>query len=147
MCQPVPLSSHPRRRVPNYPRYDRPMPSDDLTPDGRMPNASFRLSQEAVKALRSGNKVEAIKLVREATGLGLAEAKTMVEAIEKGLPGVAAKAVRRSLAAAVRPAPASPPLRAGPGLAPGEVPHVGGQGKWLVLFAVAVVLVVGALYY
>ena len=111
--------------------------SDDLTPDGRMQNASFRLSQEAVKALKAGNHAEAIRLVRAATGTGIAEAKTIVAAIEKGMPKVAAT---------VRASPASPPLRAGPGLAPGEVPHVGGQGKWLVLFAVAVVLIAAALY-
>jgi hypothetical protein len=123
------------------------MANDDLTPDGRMQNASFRLSQEALRALKAGNHVEAIRLVREATGTGLAEAKTIVAALEKGVPKAAARAARQSLANAVRPSPASPELRSGPGLAPGEVPHVGGQGKWLVLFAVAVVLIAAALYY
>lgn len=37
------------------------------------------------QALRSGNKIEAIKLHREATGLGLKEAKTEIESIEEGL--------------------------------------------------------------
>ena len=118
----------------------------DLTPDGRMQNASFRLSQEALRALKGGNKIEAIRLVREAMGTGLAEAKTVVEALERGMPSVKATARRRATFAAIRPAE-SPPLRAAPGLAPGEVPHVGGQGKWLVLFAVAAVLIVAALYY
>ncbi len=36
-------------------------------------------------ALRGGNKIEAIKLHREATGLGLKEAKDEIEVIEAGL--------------------------------------------------------------
>ena len=36
-------------------------------------------------ALRAGNKIQAIKLHRNATGLGLKEAKEEVEAIEAGL--------------------------------------------------------------
>jgi len=39
------------------------------------------MSPKIQEALRSGNKIEAIKLYREVTGLGLAEAK---EAIERG---------------------------------------------------------------
>jgi hypothetical protein len=40
---------------------------------------------EAVReALRRGNKIGAIKLYREATGLGLKEAKDAVEAMESG---------------------------------------------------------------
>ena len=38
--------------------------------------------QAIVAALRAGNKIEAIKLCREATGLGLAEAKDFVERLE-----------------------------------------------------------------
>jgi ribosomal protein L7/L12 len=36
-------------------------------------------------AIFAGNKIEAIKLYREATGVGLAEAKAAVEATEKNL--------------------------------------------------------------
>jgi ribosomal protein L7/L12 len=42
------------------------------------------LPPEAKTALAAGNKIEAIKLVREATGLGLAEAKDLVERAERG---------------------------------------------------------------
>ena len=35
-------------------------------------------------ALQAGKKIEAIKLMREATGMGLAEAKAAVEAMAKG---------------------------------------------------------------
>lgn len=38
--------------------------------------------QAIVAALQAGNKIEAIKLCREATGLGLAEAKDFVERLE-----------------------------------------------------------------
>jgi ribosomal protein L7/L12 len=34
---------------------------------------------EALVALRAGRKVEAIRIVREQTGMGLAEAKTLVD--------------------------------------------------------------------
>jgi len=50
-------------------------------------------AEEAVRALLDdGNKIEAIKLVREQTGLGLKEAKDLVDAMERGaavsiLPG------------------------------------------------------------
>lgn len=36
--------------------------------------------------IRAGRKIEAIKLMRESTGAGLAEAKQLVEEIEKRLP-------------------------------------------------------------
>ena len=35
------------------------------------------------EALRSGNKIEAIKIYRELTGLGLAEAKEAIEKVER----------------------------------------------------------------
>lgn len=42
-------------------------------------------AEEAVRALLdSGNKIEAIKRVRDQTGLGLKEAKDLVEAMERG---------------------------------------------------------------
>ena len=53
-----------------------------------------------VAALRRRNKIEAIKLYREATGLGLAESKTAVEEIERNLPPAP------SSAAGHRPGPA-----------------------------------------
>lgn len=46
---------------------------EDASPSGLPPSV--------VIALRQGNKIEAIKLYREATGVGLKEAK---EAIERG---------------------------------------------------------------
>jgi len=37
------------------------------------------LPTEALVAIRAGRKIEAIKIVREQTGMGLAEAKTLVD--------------------------------------------------------------------
>lgn len=39
--------------------------------------------KEVVRLIRDGNKIEAIKVFREATGVGLKEAKDAVEAIER----------------------------------------------------------------
>ncbi len=41
--------------------------------------------QDVVDALRRGMKIEAVKLYRAATGTGLAEAKTVVDALEQTL--------------------------------------------------------------
>jgi hypothetical protein len=48
-------------------------------PAGLDPQAHARIAE----ALRDGRKIEAIKIMREATGLGLAEAKTAVEAMDR----------------------------------------------------------------
>ena len=95
-------------------------------PEGRDPNASFTLTPEAIDAFKRGSPIEAIKIIREATGVGLAEAKSIVEEIAKQIP-------------------ASPYAR--PGLAPGEVPRGTGAGKWLALVAVGLLAVLAALYY
>ncbi len=52
-----------------------------------MPSPSLTDAQlnAIADALRSGQKIEAIKLHREATGLGLKEAKDAIEAIEADL--------------------------------------------------------------
>ncbi|MGV3756642.1 MAG: ribosomal protein L7/L12 [Verrucomicrobiota bacterium] len=51
-------------------------------------NAQLNATQLAVvrDTVRAGNKIEAIKLYREYTGAGLAEAKEAVEKIEAGQP-------------------------------------------------------------
>lgn len=50
--------------------------------DGSMPQA-------AIDALREGSKIEAIRLVREHTGLGLKAAKDMVDGYERQMPDAA----------------------------------------------------------
>ena len=94
-----------------------------------MTNAAL-LPPEAVDALRAGNKIEAIKRVREATGVGLAEAKALVEAYEKG--GAAH--------VPFRPHPhAQVPRPAATGLSPGEVPP---SNPWKM---VAIVMAIAAI--
>ncbi len=45
------------------------------------PNAD---DQEAIRLTAAGQKIQAIKFIREKTGMGLAEAKAYVEALERG---------------------------------------------------------------
>jgi ribosomal protein L7/L12 len=50
--------------------------------DTEDPNSDPALSPQIQDALRRGNKIEAIKIYRELTGVGLAEAKQIIEMIE-----------------------------------------------------------------
>lgn len=52
-----------------------------VTVDGRTVDLDAAAMAAIAKKIRSGDKIEAIKLVREKTGLGLAEAKHLVEAL------------------------------------------------------------------
>jgi len=52
---------------------------------------SQQLPPSAVSALHAGNKMEAIKLTREATNLGLKEAKELVEAYVATSPALQAQ--------------------------------------------------------
>jgi ribosomal protein L7/L12 len=49
------------------------------------PNANPVLSPQIQDALRRGNKIEAIKIYRELTGVGLAEAKQAIDGLENRL--------------------------------------------------------------
>ena len=49
------------------------------------PNSDPILSPQIQEALRRGNKIEAIKIYRELTGVGLAEAKQAVDNLESRL--------------------------------------------------------------
>lgn len=55
------------------------------------------LPQEVLQAVRDGRKIEAIKLLREATGLGLAHAKVLVDrAARQHAPGHSFPAMREA---------------------------------------------------
>ena len=54
-----------------------------LDPAAAVPGAAGPIDAEAANLIASGNKIGAIKLVRERTGLGLAEAKGVVEEYER----------------------------------------------------------------
>ena len=73
------------------------------------------LPQSVVAAMQSGNTIEAIKLLREQTGLGLKDAKDAVDAEQIGKPT----------------------------LAPGEVAGSNGGVWWII----AIALVAGGAYY
>jgi ribosomal protein L7/L12 len=47
------------------------------------PNSDPALAPQVQDALRRGNKIEAIKIYRELTGVGLAEAKEVIDKAEK----------------------------------------------------------------
>jgi ribosomal protein L7/L12 len=86
-------------------------------------------------ALRKGNKIDAIRILREKTGLGLKEAKDAVDrfpthTIDK---------------TATHEAPKSTQQLSRPGLAPGEVPRSeGGTGRW---WLVALIIIGAIAYY
>ncbi|QJR12111.1 hypothetical protein DSM104443_03195 [Usitatibacter rugosus] len=107
-------------------------------PEGRDAHAQFTLPPEALEALKRGSLIEAIKIIREKSGVGLAEAKSMVEEIARSIP----KDGRFGDHTAT---PQSVHARAG--LGPGEVARGGGSGKWLVLIAIAALAILAALFY
>ncbi len=92
--------------------------------------SKFTVPPEAVDALRRGNKIEAIKRLRAASGLGLAEAKGAIDRLEGGAH------------AGHSPHPAPTALHAHPvqpgqtGLSPGEVPR-GKEGVFAIVILVA----------
>lgn len=49
------------------------------------PNADPALAPQIQEALKRGNKIEAIKIYRELTGVGLAEAKQAIERVEQSI--------------------------------------------------------------
>jgi len=76
------------------------------------------LSANVIEALRRGHKIEAVRLVREQTGMGLKEAKDAVDAYERSHPKV-------------------------PSESPGEVTG-GGSGMWWI--ALLLLAAAGAYY-
>jgi hypothetical protein len=71
-----------------------------------MPNPIDSLPPDVVEAWRSGNKIEAIKRLRQATGVGLAEAKSAVDRLDAALAS-------RSAPGAPSPASGPPDLVGG----------------------------------
>lgn len=67
-------------------RRDLTAPPPRVAPRPLVRVGDERISDEEVRDLiRGGHKIEAIKRIRDATGMGLAEAKDAVEAIERKL--------------------------------------------------------------
>ena len=104
------------------------------------------LPPKVLEALRSGNKIEAIKLLREGGQLGIAEAKAMIDRLE-GKGGAAKATLARAKAATVgavktHSVPHDPRR---PGLSPGEVPHGGSGFGWLALMVVGLLVILAVL--
>ncbi len=82
-----------------------------------MPEPNEPLPVNVADALRRGNKIEAIKLLRQQTGLGLKEAKDAIEASDEG------RVTNTNT------------------LAPGEVPR-SSRRLWLVVALIAAAIVI-----
>jgi len=99
-----------------------------------------------IEALKQGNKIEAIRILRESTKMGLTEAKAAVEMLDKmkGVVGVAqaianvasnTSSVSKNVRMHAKPGPA--PLRR-PGMSPGEMPRDGNG-----VVGIAILVIVG----
>jgi hypothetical protein len=96
-----------------------------------IPNSTEPLPPEVIDALRQGNKIEAIKRLRTATGLGLAEAKDRIEAHDLAGAG-------QTMAGAAPPSGS----RTWPSqLSPGEVGH---NRRGLLVFIAVALIALGA---
>jgi ribosomal protein L7/L12 len=91
---------------------------------------SHPIPVEAVNALRDGRVIEAVRIVRTSGNYGLAEAKGLIDQLQREMP----QAKRARTAGSRR------------GLSPGEVARDGGAGKWLVLLLVAAIVIAFILY-
>jgi len=101
------------------------------------------LPPEVADALAKGNLIEAIKLLRQRTNLGLAEAKDLIVALQKqGNVKVGMTTHSRKV-----PGPAHREgIQHRPGLSPGEVPRRSG-GAIAVAIVLAALVAIGAAAY
>ncbi len=99
-----------------------------------MPNLPESLPPEILNALRQGRQLEALKLLRTTTGLGLVETKALIDAFLRSQAPTQAKAhdkIKISMA---------PPRPRDKNLSPGEVPRSQG-GPWAVMLMIAAALI------
>jgi len=92
------------------------------------------LPQEALDAIRAGNTILAIKATREALGIGLAEAKYLVESQMAAMPDAAPKQEETA-----RPASPSKPVAAP------SVHRAGANGRNAALIGIALALAAAGL--
>ena len=115
-----------------------------------MTDPSKVLPPPVIEALRAGNKIEAIKRLREVSGIGLGEAKALIDAVEHHARAAAKQGKQAASAAATMHAKhtghphakhPNPLIMHRPGLSPGEEPRVGGHGWWILALIAAGVFV------
>jgi hypothetical protein len=95
-------------------------------------------------ALRKGNKIEAIKLLRQASGLGLAEAKSTVERFERAGGAEKASSPKQTGPVGAKPASTHHVYQPRPGLSPGQVaPSSSGPIAAVVVIALIAAAVAG----
>lgn len=108
-----------------------------------------------IEALKKGNKIEAIKLLREVRSVGLAEAKNLLEWYVRQDPALKRNPGEAPSPPHARPtAPHTPPTTphhhpqyiGRPGLSPGEVPRSGGGATGFAI-AMAIVAAVAAYFF
>ncbi len=108
------------------------------TPTGTLP-------PQVAEALRGGNKIEATRLLREATGIGLAEARGTIDshAASAAAPASAGKAPPTTKPAAhPHPTPVSSVPGEHAGLSPGEVPRTDVKSVGFAVIAIIALVVI-----
>jgi hypothetical protein len=90
---------------------------------------------DVANALRRGNLIEALKLLRKAQGLGLAEAKALLDAHLR-----AEAASQKKAGTTTRRAAYPTAMSRDSHLSPGEVPRTAGSGFWVVVVMIAAAL-------
>ena len=113
------------------------MPMDDPS------NLSRNLPPEVADALAKGNVIEALKIVRQQKNIGLAEAKSLLEALQK--QGNVKVNVKTTVRTTRRPA-GNPVAEQHPGLSPGEVPR-GGAGPAIAVIVLVALFAIGVAIY
>jgi hypothetical protein len=110
---------------------------------------NINIPAQAEAALRAGNKIEAIRLIRQSMNIGLAESKAVLDNfVSNPVQGGAPASQDASSQAAARSAQPLPRVMAPShmtrdGLSPGEVPR-GNNAMVAVIFIVAIVVGIGA---
>lgn len=111
-----------------------------------MPIPTESLPPNVLNALRSGNAIEAIKLLRTSSGIGLREAKDIVDQLAKANQASGAKAMSQGPKGAVEHprhagmahSVAIPAKRSK--LSPGEVPRSSGSAVgWIIVMALGAI--------
>ena len=108
---------------------------EDLRPSVSSHEGKLVIPPDAVDAMRKGDWMVALKVLREVKGVGLAEAKAALEQMKRQAPQSAGMKPRHE-------------IRRPKGLSPGEVPRGGddGSGLWIALVAGAAAVIYWALF-